>query len=435
MSIIITTNLLRNTVAQAVITFFGENSLYLTVGRQLPWVTEPTPPTPIDNINQNKLLWDNMMFAKLITLNNLEIVAPRYNWINGNVYTAYTDTATYLPVSQFYIYTSNNEIYKCLANNGGGPSTVEPYGLGTAGNNYIQTTSDGYQWKYMLDVETNDMFLNDFYFGIPTIPPPGSIQSIISAAAVAGSIDVINVTNKGNNYTDSPQSFIINISGDGTGANAYANVRGGEIQNIVMTNRGSGYSFANVTFTGTGTSATATAIMPPPGGHGFNAVTELMASTVMVSTVTSNSEVGFLTTSNKFRQIGLLLNPKNYGANTIATGARMSPYMTITVSGGVGSYSLNETVFQGISINNTIFSGAVIDFDPVAGVVTLNNIVGNPVIGNILYGLNSGTQRYVTAISNPTLQLYTGEFLDIDNEPPIQRNSNQQEQYQLVLSF
>jgi hypothetical protein len=436
---IITTFNLRNSLAKGLIGLIAQapgNALYLTIGRQLPWPTEPTAPPPIDSIHQTKLAWDDMIFAKIVTFNNLSLVIPRYNWVSGNVYTAYTDTQSNLPTSQFYIYTSNNEVYKCLANGNGANSTVQPAGLGSASNNYIQTMSDGYQWKYMLQVQPADIFLNSFYFGVPIVPPPNSLQAIIQQASVPGSIDVITVTSGGSNYVNSPTSFIVNISGDGTGATAYANVSNNQVQNIIMTNRGSGYSYANVTFTDpVGTGATAQAIMPPPGGHGAEADTELCASTVMVSTVTANAELGFLTVNNAFREIGLLLNPLEFGSNTVSSNARCKVYVTLVVSGGVGSYNLNETVFQGTSINTSTFSGAVIDFDPIAGVITLNNIVGTPVLNGILYGLSSGTQRYVTNITNPDLELYTGEFLLLDHEPPIQRNPNQQEAYQLLLQF
>lgn len=439
---IITTFLLRNALATGLITLFGSalNSLYLTLGRQLPWPNEPTPPTPIDSVHQTKLLWDNMIYAKLVTLNNLELVATRYNWTSGNVYTAYTDTANYLGNSQFYIYTSNNEVYKCLANNGGGSntSTVQPSGLGSLSNNYIQTTSDGYQWKYMLQVQPGDIFLNNFYFGVPLLAPPGSLQGIIQSAAVPGSLDIINVTNGGQNYANGSQQFIVTITGDGKGANAYASVVNGQVQSpLIMTARGKGYSYANVTFSDpNGTGAVAKAVLPPPGGHGSDAATELYCSTVMVSVTTSNSENGFLTTDNDFRQIALLLNPLEFGSNTVvATAAEEAPYYTITVSGGVGTYSLSETVFQGTGINTSTFSGAVIDFNAVEGVLTLNNIVGTPVLNGILYGFSSGTQRYVTNITTPTLQPYTGEFLEIDDEPPLLQNPNQETQFQLIMAF
>lgn len=436
---IISTFNLRNSLSKGLIGLIAEapgNSLYLTIGRQLPWPTEPIAPAPVDSMHQTKLLWDDMMYAKLITFNNLSLVVTRYNWTSGGTYTAYTDKQSNLPQSPFYIYTSNNEVYKCLANNNGQPSTVQPSGLGSAGNNYIQTMNDGYQWKYMLQVQPADIFLNNFYFGVPLTPPPNSLQAIIQAAAIPGSIDVINVTASGQNYINNPQSFIVNITGDGAGANAYANVNHNQVQNIVMTNRGSGYSYANVSFTDpNGTGATVTAIMPPIGGHGSEADTELCASTVMVSTVTANSELGYLTTSNEFREIGLLLNPLQYGSNTVSSNAKCKVYTTMVVSGGVGTYSLNETVFQGTSINTSTFSGAVIDFDSIAGVITLNNIIGTPILNGILYGLASGTQRYVTNITNPDLKLFTGEFLQVDHEPPIQRNPNQQEMYQLILQF
>ena len=165
--------------------------------------------------------------------------------------------------------TSNNEVYKCLSNNNNAVSINEPIGIGSPANNYIQTMPDGYQWKYMLQVQGGDIFFNSFWFATPLIPPTNSLQALIVNAAVPGSIDVINVIQGGTNFANSAQAYIVNIVGDGSGANAYAVVSNNSVQNIIMVNRGENYSYANVLFTdANGINALAYAIMPPQGGHG-----------------------------------------------------------------------------------------------------------------------------------------------------------------------
>lgn len=69
-------------------------------------------------------------------------------------------------------------------------------------------------------------------------------------------IDDISVINAGKNYLTAP---IITISGDGTGAEAEAVVRGGKIYEIKVTSRGSNYTRATVTITGEGTEGRALA--------------------------------------------------------------------------------------------------------------------------------------------------------------------------------
>jgi hypothetical protein len=412
------------------------NSLYFFEGQNLPWANDAAPPIPVDTVQQATQCWNNMLFGKLITLNSISLESARYNWTNNNVYTAYSDTNPNLFSSQYYMITSNNEVYKCLANNNGGPSTFQPSGVGSINSNYIQTMADGYQWKYMLQVQPGDQFLNSQWFGVPLVAPPNSLQALIEASSVPGSIDVINVNSGGGLFTNGPQQFIVQITGDGSGANAYANVVANAVQNIVMVTRGQGYSYATITFTDPrGIGANATAVLPPPGGHGSYAAGELGSSTLMIVASAANSESGYLTTVNKFRQNGLFINPLAYGSNNVQSNARIQTCVTGNMSGGIGSYALNEPVYQGININTATFTGNIIDFDPIFLVARINNVTGTLAPGSILYGVTSGTQRYVSGVVNPDVQKYTGEFLEIDNELPIQRSATQTESFQYIIKF
>lgn len=422
-----------------------ENSLYLCIGQQLSWGTDPLigfelpPPDPIDSVNNYKAIWDNMFGMELITLNNMQLVIPVNNWITNNVYTAYVDTNPSLfdPSSnRIYVINSNNEVFKCLANNNGASSTVTPYGLGFSSNNYIQTLADGYIWKYMYQIQIGDQFFNTQWMPTYSIAPINSTQYTIEQAAVPGSIDVVNVLSSGQNYINSPESYILNIVGDGIGANGYANVVGGEIQNIVMTNRGYNYTYANcIVSDPTGTEALLIPVMSPFGGNGSDAATELGATSVMISISTIGTGDGYLSTNAEFRQATLLLNPLQYGSNTISSNTYVIPYLSLSVTGGIGTYANTETVYQGTSINSFTFLGVIIDFNPVTGLMRLNNIKGSPQTGVLLYGSQTNSQRYVININNPNVQKYTGQVLYIDNEPAIQRTPIQTEFFQYIAQF
>lgn len=439
MTAILTTNF-PNQVARGFITTMAgaNNFLYMFEGQSLPWPDDNNPPAPVEGVLAYKTIWDNMLAAKLVTVANMSLVVNNQQWAPGTVYNSYSDRSATLftDTIPFYVVTSNNEIYKCLSNNHGALTTIAPVGQGTLSNNYIQVTNDGYVWKYMLNVQPNDPFFNTFWVPIPSIAPVGSTQATIETAAVPGSIDVFRVENPGQNYANGGQQFIVNIIGDGTGANAYANVFNGQIQNIVPVNRGQGYSFATVVLTDSiGTGAIIRPVIPPQGGHGSDASTELGATTVMISIAASNTEAGFFTISNQFRQNGLLLNPLLFGSDQVSTNALVKTAETVTVTGGIGSYVVNESVFQGTGINTSTFSGNVIDFDPILGVLRMNTVVGLPQIGEILYGLASGAQRYITNVITPDLERYTGNILSIDNEIPISRTSLETDRFQYALSF
>jgi hypothetical protein len=81
----------------------------------------------------------------------------------------------------------------------------------------------------------------------------------IPTVAATGSLDEIQVTNGGSGYTDAPSVTI--AGGGGTGATAVAVLDGDAVDSITITNPGSGYTTApSITFTGgDGTGAAANA--------------------------------------------------------------------------------------------------------------------------------------------------------------------------------
>lgn len=440
MSVISTASFRGNMASSFIEQMGGEgNSLYICLSQQTPWSTEPFPPDPVDSVSNYKTIWDNVLGMELITLNNMQLVIPTNFWVSGNVYTAYIDTGVSLNLqpNKMYIINSNNEVFKCLSNNSGGPSIQTPFGLGSIANNYIQTLADKYTWKYMYQVAVGDQFFNSQWMPTYQIAPVNSTQYTIEQAATPGAIDFINVINGGFNYINSPQSYIVNILGDGTGANCYANVSGGAIQNIVMADTGQNYTYANCVISDlTGSGGVAIPVMSPFGGNGSDAATELGSTSVMISINTIGDGEGFLSSNVQFRQSALILNPLEFGSNTaISSNTFLVPYTSVNLTGGVGTYANNEVVYQGTSVATFTFVATIVDFNPVTGVMRLNNTKGVPQTGVILYGAQTNAQRYIININNPNVQKYTGEILYIDNEPPIQRTPIQSEFFQYIAQF
>ena len=50
---------------------------YVYVGNHLPYANEANPSTTIDSINDERLVWENMIAAKRITGNDIELVIPK----------------------------------------------------------------------------------------------------------------------------------------------------------------------------------------------------------------------------------------------------------------------------------------------------------------------------------------------------------------------
>lgn len=203
--------------------------LYLCIGRSRPWENEPIPNVPPDNEQHLSFeLHRNFIAAKKVTPSNMCHVAPRYDWVSGTVYAMWRDTDTDMYDRNFYVLTDESNVYKCLYNNKGVESTIQPRGYSTI----PFTTSDGYTWKYMYTISLGDSnkFLTQNYIpvryvkeddlsvcacsdqqyltkaaceaggGIWTCTNESDRQVKVQNAAVNGAIDIVEVNNTGADY-------------------------------------------------------------------------------------------------------------------------------------------------------------------------------------------------------------------------------------------
>ena len=178
--------------------------LYAVLGRNRAYTDENNPDTPIEtDKNKQYELWRDAVAGRKITAGDVEHVVPRYNWTAGTVYAMYRDTDKTMYERAFYVFTSENNVYKCLNNNKGAASTVEPTGYSTR----TFTLSDGYTWKYMYTISLGqaDKFLTASYMPVRTLTntdasAEGDRQVEVQNAAANGSIEVIETFNSGSGY-------------------------------------------------------------------------------------------------------------------------------------------------------------------------------------------------------------------------------------------
>ena len=178
--------------------------LYAVLGRNRAYTDENNPDTPIEtDKNKQYELWRDAVAGRKITAGDVEHVVPRYNWTSGTVYAMYRDTDKTMYERAFYVFTSENNVYKCLNNNKGAVSTVEPTGYSTK----VFTLSDGYTWKYMYTISLGqaDKFLTAAYMPVRTLAntdasAEGDRQVEVQNAAANGSIEVIETFNVGSGY-------------------------------------------------------------------------------------------------------------------------------------------------------------------------------------------------------------------------------------------
>jgi len=184
---------------------FQDNSvpIYLFIARSFPWPNDNSPPTPTDTVEERKHTFDNILGVKRIGASDVVFGAPNTPWASGTVYAMYTSNTAYQGTdtapANFYVVTDDLNVYKCLNNNNGAPSTINPSGTLTQSF----TTADGYQWKYMLSVNTADAlkFLTSNYIPVRTLTvDDGSPQWDVQQAAVVGAIETIIPVATGTGY-------------------------------------------------------------------------------------------------------------------------------------------------------------------------------------------------------------------------------------------
>ena len=172
--------------------------------------SENYPPAPEDSYqNIYYDVWRNMMSLKKVQTSDVSHVIPRYDWANNQFYYQYDDKEVDFASKQFYTYTTDDNVYKCIDNNGGANSTSMPTGTGTS----LITTADGYRWKYMYTISAGEIlkFRTADYIPVKTLTAnDGSSQWNVQQNAKAsgnGTIWNIKITANGHDYLHTTNLF------------------------------------------------------------------------------------------------------------------------------------------------------------------------------------------------------------------------------------
>ena len=440
MTAITTTNLRINSAEQLLesVSEPASTMLYVCYGKNTPWLNEASPNTAGDTISDKNEVWRDLISGKKVTGNDITLAIKRVNWTSNTIYTQYDDTANnlYDANTQFYVLTSDFNVYKCLYNNTSANSTSMPTYTSFS---TTSTEADGYIWKYMYTLNTKERqrFLSDNWMPVKTLTlDDGSPQWGIQSAAIDGALDVILVSNSGVNYTNT-SNVVITISGDGSGASAtgYVNTVSNTLANVVVTSRGTGYTFATATVSGGGGSgATLRPIIGPYGGHGKNPVYELGGSNILIDVLVKGTESGYLVANNDYRQVSIIKDPKVYGSTTAFSNTIFSQTLTLALAGSGPEYTNDEYVYQGASLSTSTFSGRILLWDSANNIMELTEFTGAPTTST-LNGQTSGAYRYITSTINPDLKNRSGEVLYIDNIVSVTRAADQTDNFKIVIKY
>ena len=455
---------------------------------------ENNPPTPIDSFNYEKEIFDDMISLKRITSSDVRLVIPRHNWTSGITYSMYRsnyssdykansagENAPHLYSAKFYV-VNDYKVYKCIfngsspSNPNGVASTVAPTGTATT----VFTTADGYKWKFLYSIGTDDVikFFTSSYIPVPSSWGVGAAGdptngTDVKAAAVDGSIDTVVIKNGGTGYVDNNTTGYTNVPvrGDwaqngGTQALATVKVTSGAVSEVTITNAGAGYTYAYINVNNTeitgigapGTEAVLEVIIPPSGGHGDNIYKELGTKRVMINSRVQYDENLEFTVDTDFRRIGILRDPLEAGGGA-ASGTTYNALTAIKFpSGTSASFNVDETVTQ----TGTGASGKVVSWDSGTKILKVyqssyEHIAtgnqggdltpfsgGNAVTGagsgsvetpDTTYSLTTSNLTFANGYSTPEVKKYTGDIIYVENRRTVSRSIDQIEDVKLVVEF
>ena len=370
------------------------NIYYLFAGKSYAYANDAVPPTPVDSYDSTYYdFWRDIIGLKRIQVSDVTHCVPRYNWTANTVYTQYTSNNASLSGSAFYVMTTQDNVYKCIDNNRGGPSTVVPTGTSSS----IISTTDHYRWKFLYTISAGEKnkFLTNNFIPVKNISAnDSSAQWIVQQAAANGSINNINITSNGSGYLTTSNSFssITNTTVVVLKSNAVATddiYNGSSI--IITSGLGSGqrgsiqkiinYVGATRTltlespFTVTPNTSSIYIVSPTVTISGDSGATSAKRATAWVS----NTQGG------QVRTISMIGVGQNYSTANVAISANSGSGATaipiISPYGGHGSNPVNE-LFGKYIMMNTQLQGAESNTLPTNNDIRTIGIIRDPLLRN-----------------------------------------------------
>ena len=250
---------------------------------------------------------------------------------------------------------------------------------------------------------------------------PVFTNSAVQTNAVAGEIDTVVINAAGSGYNNGTYDNVA-INGDGTGGRVSIVVDGGKIISATVTSGGTGYTFGkisvdSITGIGTGTGGQVDVIIPPPNGHGADAVVELGAFRVMINAKLSYDEgAGDFPVDNDYRRIGLITNPLKFGTEELISDLTVSATKAVIFSPTFqGNYVPDEIITQTrvVGGQNVTARGRVISWN---ATTKLLKYYQNAVDG--IFPEVTGTQMNLMVLMSSMVQLLVLLVNQMSTSPP-----------------
>lgn len=137
-----------------------ESNYYIMASKSLPSGQDESG--SIRNTQSNKRDFQRkVIFGSKVSESSARYMFYENNWETGKVYDAYDDTLAFENSNQIVtVLNSDNDylVFKCIENNNGGPSTINPQTTLSQFTTTYQSveTGDKYIWHYMFTVSSSD---------------------------------------------------------------------------------------------------------------------------------------------------------------------------------------------------------------------------------------------------------------------------------------
>ena len=282
----------------------------------------------------------------------------------------------------------------------------------------ITATGDGTGCKVIPDISIGNI---------------NTLQANNELLTVRGTINNIKMISGGYNYGVAT----VTVVGDGTGATATATTNGGVITKITMTNQGVGYSYADIIINGNGQGALARAIISPAAGHGKDAFDELYTKTLMFySNVSRDKNQGFDVT-NDYRQVGILKNPRYYGATKRYDQPLGSGCFVVSSNFSTTNFvrDMILTVPRTVDGNSESKRYIIVSVNTSGTALLLTSLDGDtPLVGDQMTNANNQFLS-VSAVGSPTVDKYSGDMLFIDNKAGFTPSADETVTLRTIITF
>ena len=380
---------------------------YFYLGNPVPTQTNAIPDINDDELDSDVAVYRNMMFGKVIANTDVCLLINNYPYVSGTVYSMYDDGNPFIFDLNFYAIVNAgafSHVWKVLDNNNGAESIVPPNIADIDATDEVYITSDGYQWKYMYSVTSDEVadFSNQNYF-------PLVANAAVAAVAVQGAIDVIAVDGSGEGYNNyltgtfgigdvrvGGSPLVYSISG-----NAIANATGGYYQGCLMyISSGTGVgSFSSVTGSfsnanGTFVTLAVPLAVPPQNASEYQLSPQVIIQSAGFNTANARAMALVNSVGNSIYSVEILQRGANYQFTTatVQVNAVVGVVAVANVRaiqgppGGHGANAAYELAARnvGISVTITETEGNTI---PATNDFQQIGIINTPLFNNVTFNM------------------------------------------------